>query len=170
MHRLVPFAPVSHDIQIEGDIRFGQDSVMLRFTFQDRSKVVLDSPSDRQLTQLNRADELWKTTCFEAFWGVQGEPGYYELNISPNKPLWNLYRFGSYRQPQPPVPSFDLEIAGLKSTATSLECRLTGKVDPRPKEARLCMVVRTAGETFYFSTHHGTDKADFHARPSFTLK
>src|SRR5438045_24619 len=42
-----------------------------------------------------RADDLWRTTCFEAFLGT-GDGGYYELNFSPSTE-WAVYRFDGYR-------------------------------------------------------------------------
>jgi len=42
-----------------------------------------------------RADELWRSTCLEAFFAT-GEGGYYELNVAPSH-QWAAYRFRSYR-------------------------------------------------------------------------
>ena len=43
-----------------------------------------------------RADELWKTTCFELF--AQDRDGsYVEFNFSPSQ-RWAAYRFASYRE------------------------------------------------------------------------
>ncbi|MGO9703060.1 MAG: DOMON-like domain-containing protein [Xanthobacteraceae bacterium] len=43
-----------------------------------------------------RADELWRSTCFEAF--VRAAPGeaYYEFNFAPST-RWAAYRFDGYR-------------------------------------------------------------------------
>jgi len=49
-----------------------------------------------------RRDELWRTTCFEAFVRADGEPGYYELNLSPSGD-WNGYRFSGYREGMEPA-------------------------------------------------------------------
>lgn len=43
-----------------------------------------------------RKDELWQTTCFECFFGLEGDSGYWECNLSPSGD-WNLYRFSAYR-------------------------------------------------------------------------
>ena len=43
-----------------------------------------------------RKDELWNTTCFEAFLRPQGSDVYFELNMSPSGD-WAAYRFNSYR-------------------------------------------------------------------------
>ena len=43
-----------------------------------------------------RADELWRSTCFEAF--IRTAPGeaYYEFNFAPST-QWTAYRFDGYR-------------------------------------------------------------------------
>ena len=43
-----------------------------------------------------RTDELWRSTCFEAFFGEEGEPGYCELNLAPSED-WAAYAFSGYR-------------------------------------------------------------------------
>jgi hypothetical protein len=44
-----------------------------------------------------RADELWKTTCFEAFLRIEGEDSYREWNFAP-KGNWAAYDFSGYRE------------------------------------------------------------------------
>jgi hypothetical protein len=44
-----------------------------------------------------RADELWKTTCFELFLKPLGGGAYCELNLSPSE-RWNAYDFDNYRE------------------------------------------------------------------------
>ena len=39
-----------------------------------------------------RADELWRTTCFELFCRRPGEGGYVEINLSPSE-QWAAYDF-----------------------------------------------------------------------------
>ena len=43
-----------------------------------------------------RADELWRTTCFELFLKPEGGEGYCEINLSPSE-RWNAYDFAAYR-------------------------------------------------------------------------
>ena len=43
-----------------------------------------------------RRDELWRTTCFEAFIRPRGGEAYFELNLSPSGD-WASYRFDGYR-------------------------------------------------------------------------
>jgi hypothetical protein len=43
-----------------------------------------------------RADDLWQTTCFEAFLKVEGEDAYREWNFAPSG-QWAAYDFTGYR-------------------------------------------------------------------------
>ncbi|HVJ01003.1 MAG TPA: DOMON-like domain-containing protein [Sphingomonas sp.] len=49
-----------------------------------------------------RRDELWRTTCFEAFLRVEGESDYYEFNFAPSRD-WAAYRFTGYREGMAPA-------------------------------------------------------------------
>src|ERR1700676_4817057 len=49
-----------------------------------------------------RADALWKHTCFEAFVAPAGAPGYHEFNFSPSLD-WASYRFSAYREGMSPA-------------------------------------------------------------------
>jgi hypothetical protein len=44
-----------------------------------------------------RAEELWQTTCFEAFFRADGEDGYREWNFAPSG-NWAAYDFSAYRE------------------------------------------------------------------------
>ena len=55
----------------------------------DTKRLVLPQPSKPR-----RADELWKTTCFELF--VQTGEGYREYNFAPSG-AWAAYAFDAYR-------------------------------------------------------------------------
>ena len=44
-----------------------------------------------------RAEDLWETTCFEAFLRAQGEKGYREWNFAPSGD-WAAYDFTSHRK------------------------------------------------------------------------
>lgn len=45
----------------------------------------------------SRADDLWRTTCFELFLRRPGAEGYLELNFSPSG-RWAAYAFDGYRE------------------------------------------------------------------------
>lgn len=56
------------------------------------SRFAIPEPSESK-----RADELWRTTCFEAFLRVDGEEAYREWNFAPSGE-WAAYDFASERE------------------------------------------------------------------------
>jgi hypothetical protein len=117
-----------------------------------------------------RADELWRSTCFEAFWGEVGSKSYWELNLSPAGDRWNLYRFEDYRVPQPPEASDDFTLETLSIREGVLEATLAARESIGGVEAALCAVVVTGeGPRFYALAHPG-DKPDFHLRAGFGVR
>lgn len=60
----------------------------------------IGAPADRfvlpQPAEPGRADELWKTTCFEAFLRQEGEAPYREWNFAPSG-QWAAFDFTAYR-------------------------------------------------------------------------
>jgi hypothetical protein len=169
MKPLKPFSPVS-DFQVEGDLKIEGSKWIFSFHLRDSQSVLREGPVDGEWTNWPRADELWKTTCFEAFFGVAGDSKYWELNLSPSKKSWNLYKFEDYRSPQPPTPSKDFELIKVLATSSTLEAEFNSKLNWKSVEASLAVVVRTETATHYFALAHAGPKPDFHLRKSFILK
>jgi hypothetical protein len=57
------------------------------------SRFVIPEPSDEP----HRAEDLWQSTCFEAFLRAPGEEGYREWNFAPSG-NWAAYDFTSHRE------------------------------------------------------------------------
>src|ERR1700733_5062755 len=86
---LRPFAPsnLSNGLKVLFSIwrwpsRLDFNFILHGATPDDLNNVVLPdvvSPETRQ-----RRDELWKTTCFEFFFGAQDKKSYFEMNLSPS--------------------------------------------------------------------------------------
>jgi len=59
------------------------------------------APAERfvlpELAEPERAEDLWQTTCFEAFSRLESEPGYREWNFAPSS-QWAAYDFASHRE------------------------------------------------------------------------
>lgn len=171
MHPLRPFTAHDEPFGVEGKIELlDSQNLKLEFRLVDPQRLVLDSLVPHSERDLFRADGLWHTTCFEAFWGVPGTPGYWELNLSPTQPKWNLYKFSGYRKPSPPQESDDFSVTKLDVTPASLACFLRGKEKMKTLEASLCVILRTSKTTHFYSTNHAGKQADYHVRESFTLK
>ncbi len=170
MLELIPFAAGAADIRIEASFVPLRDGLHVEFRLRDPGAWVLDTlaPGEYTADHLQRTDGLWKTTCFEVFWGVRGQPGYWELNLSPNQAQWNLYHFEGLRQPAPPRPSNDYRVHRLSRTSDTLLCELETSQPPSELERSLCAVVRLQDETLYYSERHASAKPDFHNRSAWS--
>lgn len=79
----------------------GTDSVLAQVSYSEgriQLRYLIESPDIKwpAVGQLNRADDLWRTTCFECFLGHADGSGYVEINLSPSG-QWNSYHFDDYR-------------------------------------------------------------------------
>lgn len=165
MKTLLPFSPNNHNIHFEGEITKQDHLILLRFSLTDPAHKVKDSLVPGQWKNWPRADELWKTTCFEAFIAATGKENYWEVNLSPAKQKWNLYSFEEYRKPQPPRVSADFEILEIEASRETLACTLKSKIElPEDLEANLTAVIRTQEGISYYALRHAPVKPDFHYR------
>ena len=120
----------------------------------------------------DRADDLWRTTCFEAFVAAEGGAGYLEVNLSPSG-RWAFYAFDSYREGgrSPPVATPRIEV-----TRSEDRCELAAQVDlgglapAGPWRLALTTVIeRLDGAKSYWSAAHPEGKPDFHHPAGFVL-
>lgn len=113
-----------------------------------------------------RTDELWRTTCFEAF--VRTAGGYVEYNLSPSG-AWAAYRFDGYREGMR-----GLEIAPPFIVTRMAPGRFVLTVDVELPEDATGMVGLTAviegldGAITYWALAHLSDKPDFHNEGSWS--
>lgn len=170
METLKPFSPLSLPLAVKAEILPVAGGLSFRFELDDPDQLVLDSlePGSYFADQVAREHLLWKTTCFEAFWGHPGEKSYWELNVAGSGKKWNCYHFTDFRAPFPPESCHDFEMDRVEVTKNSLHCVLRGNV--KNIEASLCVILRTSGGTYYFSQTHEDKQPNFHLRKSFSLK
>jgi hypothetical protein len=138
----------------------------------DMDAVVIPPP----VRYSSRADELWKTTCFEAFIQADGDLSYAEFNFAPST-AWAAYRFASYRADMLPLtlpaPHFDVD---LKSNAleivVAVDCNLPAELDlNRNWTIGLTAVIEELdGRKSYWALSHPPGKPDFHQRTCFVLQ
>ncbi len=120
-----------------------------------------------------RANDLWKTTCFELFLSQAGSSDYYEINLSPDG-KWNAYYFKSYRTPQPPAESTEISLQKIRWSEDTLRATFDFKNKNLLNlqwDCSMTAVIETnSNQKFYFATSHEGEKPDFHLRKSFKLK
>jgi len=122
--------------------------------------------------QIQRRDELWQSTCFEAFFAEPGQERYWEINLAPNG-HWNVYRLDRYRQGLRPEPLVSGLTYALRQSATELQLSFSLNLQPLLAESAALEYSLTAvlehqqhGCSFWALNHSG-DQADFHRRDSF---
>lgn len=170
MIQLIPFKAHTDEIRVEAEFMTFPDGLILGFSLSDPKSLIQDGlvPGEFSAQEMRRTDGLWQTTCLEAFWGIKGQRGYWELNLSAAKPEWNLYRFDSPRLPSPPRPSADFALKSLRRTSDSLLCALKTSLKLTNLEKSLCAVIRVQSTTYYYSERHVGNQPDFHNRRSWS--
>ena len=127
-------------------------------------------PSRREAA---RADELWRHTCFEAFFSRAASTEYFEYNFSPSGE-WAAYQFGGYRtsmrQHEPAAtPSF-ISHGG----PGTFELAATVDIGWLPRDGAMRLGVTAviedrAGVLSYWALKHLAEKPDFHHPDSFVI-
>jgi hypothetical protein len=168
MHALLPH-PDSEPSAVTGiEARIiGRDAQWLRVRWRVEGARQLVVPA---FAGKGRADELWKTTCFELFLKPLGGGAYCELNLSPSE-RWNAYDFDSYREgmrerPFPREPECALRQG---SSFAIFDAAIPAVGLPEGDCAMgLCAVIEEHGGTIsYWALAHPDGKPDFHAPACF---
>ncbi len=119
------------------------------------------------------ADNLWQTTCLEAFVATPTGDDYREFNFSPSG-QWAVYRFTGYRQRDEsfrPASAPHLSLLAPPDHIV-LEARLAADLLPAAAALHLglSVVIEAAdGGKSYWALRHAAAQPDFHLRASFTL-
>jgi hypothetical protein len=124
-----------------------------------------------------RADALWKHTCFEAFVAPADAPGYHEFNFSPSLD-WAIYRFSAYREGMSRaeigrVPEIFVRRAddGLDLQSAVRLGDLADWRDVRHLRIALAAVIEDEnGRLSYWGLRHPPGKPDFHHPNGFALE
>lgn len=115
-----------------------------------------------------RTDELWKSTCFEAFVAGAMPERYHELNLDLNG-AWAAYSFDGYRGAMrdtdvTPVTGFPAKGDGWRCMGLMVDySTLSDLAGPEPWQVGLTAVIEEAdGTKSYWALHHPRDEPDFH--------
>lgn len=174
MIELNAFAPHNAPARlgISAQIELKPQSIKFSYQLRDADQVLMDSLTARTFgaSDFKRANKLWQSTCFEAFWGTPFAKKYYEMNVTADG-RWNVYVFTDYRKPNPPEPTSDFRLHSLTVTNERLDAEFKTAIRPKVVEAALCAVLRTQNnENYYYSAKHTGSKPDFHLREGFTIR
>jgi hypothetical protein len=126
-----------------------------------------------QFAGRGRADELWRTTCFELFLLPAGGKAYCEFNLSPSE-RWAAYDFAGYREnmterPMVHEPQVTMRLgshfaifnAALPLSALpSTDCRMN----------LTAVIEEQRGVKSYWALAHPVAKPDFHDPACFVAR
>jgi hypothetical protein len=135
----------------------------------DIGKVCLPRPK-----RAERADDLWKQTCFEAFLGAPPAEPYYEFNFSPSM-QWAAYHFSNYRTGM--REASEIDAIPIKVSLTPECFTLQAAIDmdvlsalPRTASWRIGLSALIEGinnEKSYWALAHPPGPPDFHRADCF---
>ena len=110
-----------------------------------------------------RADELWETTCFEAFVRPLGEESYSEWNFAPSG-NWAAYDFTAYREGMKPAEVGSPPYVRVEDNFTwwALGATIAIPADANWELGLSAVLEEKDGNKSYWALAHGTEKPDFH--------
>jgi len=121
-----------------------------------------------------RADELWKTTCFEIFLMPSEGSGYVEINLSPSF-RWAAYEFDRYRKGMrnldlafAPEITITPETPGHFWLDTDLDLTHAGSGGARMNVT--AVIEETDGTKSYWALEHPAGPPDFHNADCFVAR
>jgi len=164
-----PDHPAAQVTSIEAKV-IGRDAQWLRLRWRIEGAQALVVPA---FAGRGRGDELWRTTCFEAFLKPISGEAYVELNLSPSE-RWNAYDFAGYRsgmaeRPMPREPECTLR-HGSSFAIFDAAIPVAG-LPAGPRALGLTAVIEEQGGVVsYWALAHQPGKPDFHAAACFTAE
>jgi hypothetical protein len=124
-----------------------------------------------------RADELWKHTCLEAFVRAGQGDGYCEFNFSPST-RWAAYRFSGYRDGMADIGEVDAPLIEAHAGEGAYELHVALDLSRLPEVAPdavwklglTAIVEDVDGGKSWWALEHAPDKPDFHHPVSFAFE
>jgi hypothetical protein len=135
-----------------------------RYLFGGAAELVLPDPEEP-----GRADELWKTTCAEAFVGLP-HGAYLEFNFSPSS-RWAAYRFDGPREGMREEAA-DVEIyLNLGEDWMVIEAAVSCRaLEPGLPLGMAAVIEEQGGHKSYWALRHVDGPPNFHDRACFTAR
>jgi hypothetical protein len=122
-----------------------------------------------------RADGLWRHTCFEAFIGQAEGRAYWEYNFSPSG-AWATYQFAGYREAMSALlkgaaPVIDVAVtADTLSLSVIVDLAWLARSTASPlKLAAAAVIEDRARGLSYWALKHPAEKPDFHHADGFVV-
>ena len=124
-----------------------------------------------EVAEPGRVDQLWQTTCFEAFLKEEGTEAYREWNFAPSG-NWAAYDFTGYREGQAEAEVNAPPYIRLEDNLTWWTLGATIAVEAgRAWQLGVSAVLEERdGAKSYWAVAHATEKPDFHHPDCFAAR
>jgi hypothetical protein len=157
-----PDTPSSAIDRIEVDVERREEFVWLRYAvYGDVGRVRWPEAAEPE-----RADDLWRRTCFEVF--VPTDDGYREFNLSPSG-AWASYGFAGYRSGMA-IAQERAQMLELEATEAWIVQEALIETPPDAIRIGLSAVIEDIdGGISCWALAHAPGKPDFHHPDSFAL-
>ena len=118
-----------------------------------------------------RADGLWRTTCFEAFLKADGEEAYREWNFAPSGD-WAAYDFSAYREDMAESEVGAAPYIRLEDNLTwwTLGATIAVEADRKWHLGLSAVLEEIDGTKSYWALAHPGEKPDFHHPDCFAAR
>jgi hypothetical protein len=132
----------------------------------------VSAPADRfvipPIAEPWRADELWRTTCFEAFVAPAGGDSYREWNFAP-RGNWAAYDFTGYREGMAKADVRSPPYIRMEDNFTwwTVGATIAVAADQNWDLALSAVLEEKDGTKSYWALAHPPEKPDFHSRDCF---
>ena len=168
-HRLIahPDHPPAAVKGVAAQLTVASDNqLLLRFRIEGHEALVIPP-----FAGLGRADELWRTTCFELY--VQGaDTAYFEFNFSPSR-RWAAYSFSDYREGMRELPMGHEPVCEFAEGERFfvMDVRLSAAtLPPQPWTVGLSAIIEEeGGAKSYWALANAPGKPDFHHPACFAV-
>lgn len=169
MKKLVPFQKNEFTKKFQIEASFLQKSpfeIHLEFFLRGPINEILCPPPEEP----QRRDELWQSTCLEAFLG-QKEDGYIEVNCAPSG-HWNVYEFDAYRKNMRWASHITVRLTRLEKEGQEAVffIQVISEKEFSLSQVGLTLVCESvAHEKTYWALCHSGEVADFHRSEDWTI-
>ena len=152
---------------VEVEVRGSSDDLLLTYRVIGGERMIVPERSAP-----TRADELWRTTCFELFLLFllfDDEEHYVEFNFSPST-RWAAYAFDGYRDGMAPLPRDVAPHIEPRPDGVQVDCDLTGLPRGELAMALTAVIEEEGGVRSFWSLTHPAGAPDFHHPACFAAR
>jgi hypothetical protein len=166
-----PATPAGHIESIETCCEISAEgSLWLRYHVETTGGMLKTAAEQVPL----RADDLWRTTCFEAFLITGDEPDYAEFNFSPAT-SWAAYQFASYRAGRTDLALVNAPEINVDCSDSHFALEATVQLPQQFVRGQVSIGLSVVAEEMdgtksYWAFDHRKAEPDFHDREGFILQ